>query len=125
MHRPLALALLLATTTAAADQVPVVTVRATLVEDNQAPHCGGLHIWWILHFDASKDTKAVLKPGLDRKRVPVAVPCPELPRDQYGPDGGNAGVLTKGTAYTLQLGPYGKGSWDSNRSAYPALRIDK
>ena len=88
----------------------------TLVDDGMRknmPHCGGMMIWTIVHFD--------LGPPLG-KRVPVAVACIELTRKQMGPNAGNAGVLAKGKRYTLRLANHGKGSW--GQVAWEAIRID-
>ena len=120
------LAACLVASAASAEQAPGPTrTRGVLLDENKrTADCGTFEIWTILHFDTSADPAGPRGTKVDPKRIPVAVPCAELPRPRYGKGAGNAGVLVKGKRYVLELdAPRASGKW-GNRSAWAALRID-
>lgn len=102
------------------------TVRGRLVVDaTPAVHCGDLEVWTVLAFDVTPAPAAPKGVKVDARRLPVAVPCTELTRSQYGADAGTAGVLEKGRSYRLTLGaPATDGRW-GRQLAWPARRIDE
>lgn len=125
--RTLAFALVLGLSPrATAEKAPPPTVtRAVLLDDNKpATVCGVMHVWTILHFDASADPKAPRGTKVDAKRLPVAVPCTEMARPMYSKTAGNAGVLAKGKTYVLTLDtPRGDAKW-GGAYAWEATKID-
>ena len=126
MRLACALAACLLASTAAAEKAPGPTrTRGTLLEDaTPAADCGGFELWTVVLFDTSGDPAGPRGTKVDPKRIPVAIPCAELTRPQYGKQAGNAGVLVKGKRYALELdAPRAAGKW-GNRLAWAALRID-
>jgi hypothetical protein len=126
--RMLALALLLGLPAIAAAEKapPPTTVHAVLLDDSKpAILCGTLQVWTILHFDASADVNAPRGTAVNAKRLPVAVPCSELPRSSYSTTAGNAGVLVKGKTYVLTLDPPRADPKWGKVTAWEAKKIDQ
>jgi hypothetical protein len=126
MRLACALAACLVASTAAAEKAPGPTrTRGTLLDDSTpAAHCGSFEVWTIVHFDTSADPDGPRGTKVDPKRIPVAIPCAELPRPRYDKRAGTAGVRVKGKRYVLELdNPRAAAKW-GNRLAWVALRID-
>ncbi len=103
-----------------------LTVVGTLVEDSKPRiMCGVMEVWTILHFDVTANKVTPSGPSVDPKRLPVAIPCTEMPRPGYSESAGNAGVLVKGKSYTLTIvGPKSEGNWGKG-TAWTPNRIDE
>jgi hypothetical protein len=118
MRSFLVCSLLLAGSLAHADSAKPVAkpVTGIIVERPTGTiHCGVLHVWTVIHIDASKDPNAPRGPKVDAARLPVAVSCIELVKP----------AIAKGDRITVTLdGPKDSGAW-GKQTAWVATTIQK